>query len=140
MHTGGMRGRGRRLAMAAVVLAVSVGIGAHQVRTPARAGVMRPFAGAGVLPFGDAPFLGSPQDRVLAAPITTMAAAPGGLGYWVAGADGAVFAYGAAADYGSAADVVLAAPIIALAAHGAGGYWELGMDGGIFSYGDAPFL
>jgi hypothetical protein len=58
----------------------------------------------GVFSFGSAPFDGSlPGIGVTpVAPITGMAAAPGG-GYWLVGADGGVFAFGGAGFYGSAA-------------------------------------
>ncbi|MFN8035546.1 MAG: glucosaminidase domain-containing protein [Acidimicrobiia bacterium] len=63
-----------------------------------------------------------------------------GKGYWMAAADGGVFAFGSAKFYGSAGNVKLNQPMIDLAATaGGGGYWLLAKDGGIFAYGDAQF-
>ncbi len=60
-------------------------------------------ADGGVFTFGSATFDGSlPSSGITpAAPITAMAAAPGG-GYWLLGSDGGVFAFGNAHFYGSA--------------------------------------
>jgi hypothetical protein len=60
----------------------------------------------------------------------------GGLGYWIAGADGSVAAKGGATNFGNATNVHLQQPIVGIAARPQGdGYWLLGRDGGIFSYG-----
>jgi len=68
------------------------------------------------------------------------AAAGGGRGDWLVGADGGVFALGTAGFYGSAAHLELAAPIVGMAASPDGyGYWLVGADGGVFTYGDARF-
>jgi hypothetical protein len=78
-------------------------------------------ADGGVFAFGSAPFDGSlPGIGVTpAAPITSMAAAPGG-GYWLLGADGGVFAFGGAGFYGSASatSVLLAGNGVASARFG----------------------
>jgi hypothetical protein len=61
-------------------------------------------------------------------------------GYWVAEANGAVFAFGAATSYGSAAGLHLTEPIVGIAATPDGkGYWLVASDGGIFTFGDARF-
>jgi hypothetical protein len=61
-------------------------------------------------------------------------------GYWMAGADGAVYAFGNAGSYGSLAGTPLNKPIVTMAATPTGlGYWLVATDGGIFSYGDAKF-
>jgi hypothetical protein len=66
------------------------------------------------------------------------AAAPG---YWMTGADGAVYAFGTAPALGSLAGTHLNRPIVTTASTPSGrGYWLVAGDGGIFSYGDAAFL
>jgi hypothetical protein len=65
------------------------------------------------------------------------AAAPG---YWMAGADGAVYAFGSADSLGSLGGIHLNQPIVTMAATPTGkGYWLVATDGGIFSFGDAAF-
>ncbi|MCA1842762.1 MAG: hypothetical protein LC792_06135, partial [Actinobacteria bacterium] len=62
-------------------------------------------------------------------------------GYWMAGADGAVYSFGSAASLGSLAGTRLNKPIVTMAATPSGqGYWLVSTDGGIFSYGDAAFF
>ena len=74
------------------------------------------------------------------APVVTIAATPDGGGYWLAGADGGIFAYGDAPFLGSAGALHLNAPVVGMAAApGGGGYWLVARDGGIFTYGSAPF-
>jgi SpoIID/LytB domain protein len=64
----------------------------------------------------------------------------GEVGYWVAGADGGIFAFGSAGFYGSMGGRPLDAPVVSMAATpDDGGYWEVAADGGIFSFGDARF-
>ncbi|MCA1842453.1 MAG: superoxide dismutase family protein, partial [Actinobacteria bacterium] len=63
-----------------------------------------------------------------------------GVGYWLAAADGGVFAYGDAAFLGSMGDRRLNRPIVGLAGTPSGlGYWLAASDGGVFSFGDAGF-
>jgi hypothetical protein len=65
----------------------------------------------------------------------------GDHGYWLAGADGGVFAFDHARFYGSMAGHDLNQPVVGMAAtpdHR--GYWLVGRDGGVFSFGDARFL
>ena len=63
-----------------------------------------------------------------------------GSGYWLASADGGIFAYGDAAFYGSAGSLHLNKAIVAMAVTPDGhGYWLASADGGIFAYGDAAF-
>jgi hypothetical protein len=91
--------------------------------------------GGGVSPFGTSTNLGMPFGH---AAVAGVANASGG-GYWVATADGGVFAYNAPF-FGSAGGTSLNAPIVGIAStpdHG--GYWLVASDGGIFSYGDAGF-
>lgn len=68
---------------------------------------------------------------------------PDGDGYWLAQADGGVFAFGDAGFYGSlpALKITPTVPIVGMAATPDGrGYWLVGSDGGVFAFGDAPFL
>jgi hypothetical protein len=75
------------------------------------------------------------------APVVGMAATPDGNGYWLVGADGAVYAYGDALSFGSMRGTHLNAPIVAMATTpDGGGYWLVGSDGGIFAFGDAQFF
>jgi CHAP domain len=74
-------------------------------------------------------------------PVLTGAATPDGGGYWLASADGGVFAFGDARFYGSAGNLALQAPIVAMATTpDGGGYWLAALDGGVFAYGDAGFF
>ncbi len=67
-----------------------------------------------------------------------MAATPDGRGYWLAAADGGVFAFGDAGFYGAVR--ALHAPIVGMAATPDGrGYWLAAADGGVFAFGDAGF-
>ena len=64
-----------------------------------------------------------------------------GAGYWLAAADGGVFAFGDAVYAGGLGAGPLNAPIVAMAATPTGlGYWLFASDGGVFAFGDAPFL
>ncbi|MEM9608721.1 MAG: M23 family metallopeptidase, partial [Actinomycetota bacterium] len=64
-----------------------------------------------------------------------------GEGYWLAAADGGIFAFGDAGFFGSMGAVSLNQPIVAMAATPSGeGYWLAAADGGIFAFGDAGFL
>jgi len=79
-------------------------------------------------------------DKHLNAPIVSMAAAPGGGGYWLAASDGGVFAYGTSTFLGSMGGQHLNAPVVGMsAAAGGHGYLLIADDGGIFAYGDATF-
>ena len=72
----------------------------------------------------------------------TIAAAGGTTedGYWLAGADGGVFAFGDAGFHGSMGGKRIAAPVVGMApTPGGGGYWLVGSDGGVFAFGDAGF-
>lgn len=60
-------------------------------------------------------------------------------GYWLAAADGGVFAFGQAAFQGSAVGMKLNAPIVGIEEDGDYGYWLVGRDGGVFTFGTAKF-
>jgi hypothetical protein len=84
-----------------------------------------------------APDLPQPLDS----PVSVGVATPDGKGYWLASADGGVFAAGDAPFEGSLGNLPLQGPIVAMAATPDGqGYWLGALDGGVFSFGDAPFF
>ncbi|MGH2705998.1 MAG: superoxide dismutase family protein [Actinomycetota bacterium] len=61
-------------------------------------------------------------------------------GYWMAAADGGVFAFGGAAFHGSTGSIKLNKQIVGMAATPSGqGYWLVASDGGVFAFGDAKF-
>ncbi|MDA8046209.1 MAG: 3D domain-containing protein, partial [Actinomycetota bacterium] len=85
-------------------------------------------------------FFGSIGGTHLSQRIVAMAPTADGRGYWLAGADGGVFAFGDAAFHGSTGSAPLAAPIVGMARTASGnGYWLAGADGGVFAFGDAEF-
>ncbi|MEO6121182.1 MAG: PA domain-containing protein, partial [Acidimicrobiales bacterium] len=64
-----------------------------------------------------------------------------GAGYWLAAADGAVFAIRGAPALGPATGLRLNRPVVALTpTPGGRGYWLTAADGGVFAFGDARFL
>jgi hypothetical protein len=66
---------------------------------------------------------------------------PDAQGYWLAAADGGVFAYGNAHFFGSMGGQHLNAPVVGIAATpSGGGYWLAAADGGVFAFGDAQFF
>jgi len=77
----------------------------------------------------------------LAPPVTGIAPAPDGHGYWLVNALGGVSSHGSAAARGSMSGRPLNAPIEHLVPTPDGaGYWLAAADGGIFSFGDARFF
>jgi hypothetical protein len=67
--------------------------------------------------------------------VVGIAATPSGRGYWLAAADGGVFAFGDAVFYGSMANQHINGAIVGIAADKAtGGYWLTGSDGGVYSF------
>lgn len=71
---------------------------------------------------------------------TRVAQVEGGSGYWLAAADGGVFAFGTARFYGSMAGKHLNSPITGIVATSDDrGYWLVAQDGGVFAFGDAAF-
>ena len=102
-----------------------------------------------VLAFGDASFVGS--TALLPFKTVGMASTPSAEGYWIASADGRVFAFGDAVLAPAAGNGLVSGTtgvvgeakpsptIVAIAAHPDGrGYWLLGRDGGVLAF-DAPF-
>ena len=95
--------------------------------------------------YGTAPSLGSMAGAPLNSPVVGMATTPDDKGYWLASADGGVFAFGDASFYGSVPGALgpgrtLNQPVVGLASTQDGkGYWLVAADGGVFSFGDAPF-
>ena len=77
--------------------------------------------------FGTATHRGDLAGRQLSAPIVAAAATPSGNGYWLAGADGAVYAFGDAGYRGSMSGQALNGRIVGMAATPSGnGYVLLG--------------
>jgi hypothetical protein len=102
------------------------------------------YAGGGVIGFGDAQPINTPPGAPLGSVMVAMAPDPASTsaqqGFWLASADGGVFAEGSATFYGSLGALRLTGPIVGMAATADGkGYWLVAMDGGIFSFGDARF-
>jgi len=66
----------------------------------------------------------------------------GGMGYWMVGSDGGVFAFGNAGYVGSLPGLgVHVNDIVAVVPTGDGrGHWMVGKDGGVFAFGDARYL
>ena len=61
-------------------------------------------------------------------------------GYWLAGADGGVFALGRARFQGAATSLRLRRPVVAIAPTPTRrGYWLAAADGAVLAFGDAPF-
>jgi len=65
---------------------------------------------------------------------------PAPSSYWLAAADGGVFAYPAGSFHGSHGGSHLNQPVVGIASTAdGGGYWLAASDGGVFNYGDAGF-
>jgi hypothetical protein len=101
------------------------------------------YQGGGVIGFGNAQTINAPLgtlNSVMVAMAADPASTPTDQGYWMASADGGVFAEGSATFYGSLGSLTLQGPIVGMAATPDGkGYWLAAMDGGVFSFGDAAF-
>ena len=101
------------------------------------------FAGGGVLGFGAPPtgtILTAPLNSVMVAQAANPVAPKANEGYWLASADGGVYAEGDAGYYGSLGNLRLAGPVVAMAATPDGrGYWLAALDGGVFAFGDAGY-
>ena len=87
---------------------------------------------------GDAEFFGSMAGRPLNSPVVGMASTVDGGGYWLAAADGGVFAFGDAAFYGSVAGAATGGPIVGITADPVvSGYWLVSADGAVHPFGGA---
>jgi hypothetical protein len=62
-----------------------------------------------------------------------------GAGYWLAAADGGVFAFGDAQFRGSMGDRNLNQPVVGIVPYSRAGYWLVASDGGVFTFGNAHF-
>ncbi len=98
-----------------------------------------------VIPCGDAQHFGDLSALVLSGRIVDSVATPTGLGYYMVGADGGLFAFGDAVFRGSVPEVLpgvpLAGAIVAITATSTnGGYRMVASDGGMFNFGDAAFF
>jgi hypothetical protein len=84
-----------------------------------------------VLASGEAAALGSvPAGKLGGSKVVAMASVPGGKGYWLVTAKGAVYAFGGAKVYGSPAGSHLAKPVVGIASTPDGkGYWLVASDG-----------
>ena len=89
------------------------------------------------------PYIGDPTQNYtpsIPEPVVSVAPMAGGMGYWLADAQGFVTTHGTAINYGDMAYSALNAPIVRLVPTPDGkGYWMVGADGGIFCFGDAGY-
>ncbi len=132
-----IRPRGTVRAGVRVLLAVSLLV-ASLVGTQSAASAQRAH-GPTVSAFGASAHHGDPAGLALHAHIVDMDTTPIGHGYWLAAADGGIFAYGDATFHGSSAGT--GAEVVDMARTNSGrGYWLLTDDGGISAHGDAPLL
>ncbi len=100
------------------------------------------YGGGGVIEFGDARSLDPGSPPPLNSVVVAMAVDPvaGSQGYWIATADGGVFAFGNAPFYGSMGGQVLNDPVVGIApSHNGAGYLLVATDGGIFGFGDVAY-
>jgi hypothetical protein len=110
-------------------------VGMASSRNGAGYGVMTSFGK--LFAYGDFPDDGDQSGAILVEPIVGIAES--GTGYYMAAADGGIFAYGAPF-FGSMGGHPLNQPVVGMGAMPSGqGYWMVASDGGIFAFGDAPF-
>jgi hypothetical protein len=120
------------LLVVALVAGALIARGASGVEGDTSANTVRAINGA--------PAFGPDPGLQLMAGLVDIAATPSGRGYWIAAADGGVFARGSAPFFGSAVGRPLLGPIVGMAATRTGrGYWLAAEDGGVFTFGDAAF-
>ncbi|MFC6082656.1 C40 family peptidase [Sphaerisporangium aureirubrum] len=92
----------------------------------------------GVIPGPGSPAASAEANGCLPPEIVGTATTPRGEGYWLAGADGEVFAYGDAKYFGSMEGRPLKQPVVGIVPTASGdGYWLAAADGAIFAFGDA---
>ena len=136
------RGIGRpQLSYLAIIgVALSVLMGGGALLSSASGSPTNDVLANSVRAVGGAPAVGPATGLDLNSAVIDIAASPSGRGYWIAAADGGVFAYGDARFAGSAADRKLRSPVVGIAATSTGhGYWLAAADGGVFTFGDAAF-
>jgi len=95
-----------------------------------------------VFTFGDAPYDGEPDFRVLfpGERVTSFSATPSGNGYWLFTSAGRALRFGDAKFFGDLSGTTLNGSIIGSIATPTGkGYYMVGSDGGVFAFGDAKF-
>ncbi len=120
--------------------------------TPTGDGYWLAGADGGIFSFGAARYSGSigqldpstspggANSIALNQPIVAVSTTWDGKGYWLAAADGGIFAFGDAGYYGSMGGTKLAGAIVGMApTPDSHGYWLVGADGGIFGFGDAGY-
>jgi hypothetical protein len=124
------------IGMAATAALVSVPL----VLLPADSASASGPGGTAVTAYGGARAAGQPPAE-LDGPVAAVAATSDGGGYWLAAADGGVFAFGDARFFGSEGGTPLNAPVVGIASTpDGGGYWLAAADGGVFAFGDARFF
>ena len=129
-----LRGGGPALVVLAVVVGSALTVSVTHEAAAATATVTVAAGGAARVAGGGAT---SPPSSN--APVVDLVADRSTGGYWLAAADGGVFAFGAPFD-GSAGGLALNAPVVGMAATpDDGGYWLVAADGGVFAFGDARF-
>jgi hypothetical protein len=101
------------------------------------------YAGGGTFAYGSAQVpatLSVPLNSVVVGMAPNPATSTTDQGYWLASADGGVYAMGNAGFYGSLGALRLAGPVVTIASTPDGrGYWMAALDGGVFAFGDAGF-
>ncbi len=99
------------------------------------------YGDARLFPAGGVP--GNPVDMgaiPLNGPVLDAVPTPSGVGYYLVGADGGVFAFGDAAFHGSMGGMSLNEPVRSLVPDPDGtGYWLVAADGGVFAF-EAEFV
>ncbi len=90
--------------------------------------------------FGDASLINPTMPQSLNTLVVGGAATHSGSGYWLAGADGGVYAFGDAPFEGSLGALRLQGPVVGITnTPDDRGYWMVALDGGVFAFGDAHF-
>ncbi len=122
---------------ALVVGAMGSGVAASVATATPAGATTAPTHDNTVYAFGSATFHGSTQSITTSAPVTAIANSANGAGYWLLGADGAVYSYNAPF-YGSAKGFPMVHPAVGMTATPTGhGYWIVTDDGTVFPFGDA---
>ncbi len=145
-----MRRTRRLVALCAVVVPLVAALLVGTVTTPAGADAVgqalaqpHAYAGGGTFAFGSAQVpatLTIPLNSVVVGMAPNTAAPTTDQGYWLASADGGVYAMGDAGFYGSLGALRLVGPVVTIVGTPDGrGYWMAAMDGGVFAFGDAGF-